>query len=77
MEAMKSKFMEKYHKVPLECHIIDSDDIIGGLNSFVESNEIDLISLTHKKRNMFYRLLNPSLAKKLLFQTKRPVFVFN
>jgi nucleotide-binding universal stress UspA family protein len=77
MEAMKRRFKEKYHKISLECHIIDSEDLIGGLNNFVESNEIDLISLTHKKRNMFYRLLNPSLAKKLLFQTKRPVFVFN
>jgi nucleotide-binding universal stress UspA family protein len=77
MEEMKNQLIEKYRAISLECHVIDSEDVIGGLNSFVESNEIDLISLTHKKRNMFYRLLNPSLAKKLLFQTKRPVFVFN
>jgi nucleotide-binding universal stress UspA family protein len=77
MEEMKKNFREKYDKVDLDCHIIESSDILSGLNDFVETHDIDLISLTHKKRNMFYRLLNPSLAKKLLFQTKRPVFVFN
>ncbi len=77
LSELKNFFNAKYKKIPLECHIIESADILSGLNSFVEDHDIDLISLTHKKRNLFFRLLNPSLAKKLLFQTKRPVFVFN
>jgi nucleotide-binding universal stress UspA family protein len=77
MEAMKKNLQQKYNKLSLECHVIQSDDILEGLDKFVENNDIDLIALTHRKRNFFYRILNPSLAKKLLFQTKRPVFVFN
>jgi len=77
MSDMKALFMEKIKNVDLKCHIIESENIISGLDHFVEVHDIDLIAITHKKRNMFYRLLNPSLAKKLLFQTKRPVFVFN
>lgn len=77
MEDIKKNLQEKYNKILLECHVIQSDDILDGLDKFVESAGIDLIALTHRKRNFFYRILNPSLAKKLLFQTKRPVFVFN
>lgn len=77
MAEMKTSFMKKSKNLDLRCHIIESENIIAGLDKFVEDHDIDLIALTHKKRNLFYRLLNPSLAKKLLFQTKRPVFVFN
>lgn len=77
MAEMKKYFNKKHKNISLECHIIGSEDILSGLNSFVDESDIDLIALTHKKRNLFYRLFNPSLAKKLLFQTKKPVFVFN
>jgi len=77
LSELKKHFNVKHKKLALECHIIESEDILSGLDGFVEEYDIDLIALTHKKRNLFYRLLNPSLAKKLLFQTKRPVFVFN
>lgn len=77
MTEMKKYFINKEKNISLECHIIESKEILEDLNKFVETNDIELIALTHKKRNLFYRLFNPSLAKKLLFQTKRPVFVFN
>lgn len=77
MSEIKDYFTNNLKNIPVECHIIKSDNMLEGLNDFVEVHDIDLISLTHKKRNLFYRLLNPSLAKKLLFKTNRPVFVFN
>ncbi len=77
LTGMKKHFNDIYPEIPLECHTIENKNILDGLNRFVEDADIDLIALTHKKRNLFYRLFNPSLAKKLLFQTKRPVFVFN
>ncbi len=77
MAEMKTHFLKTHKKLSLECHIIESKNLLQGVNDFIEANDIELIALTHKKRNIFYRLFNPSLAKKLLFQTKRPVFVFN
>jgi nucleotide-binding universal stress UspA family protein len=74
---LKSRFGELHPEVSLGCHYIENKDIITGLDKFVEDNDIELIALTHKKRNLFFRLFKPSLAKKLLFQTKKPVFVFN
>ncbi len=77
MAQMKAHFLKTHKQLSLECHIIENKDLLKGVNDFIEINDIELIALTHKKRNIFYRLFNPSLAKKLLFQTKRPVFVFN
>ncbi|TVR74581.1 MAG: universal stress protein [Marinilabiliales bacterium] len=77
MSEMKHKLIENKKVLSIECHNIKSDDIVTDLNLFVEANDIEMIALTHKKRNIFYRLFNPSLAKKLLFETKKPVFVFN
>ena len=77
LDKMKNHFNELNTGISLKCHIIESKNILEALDEFVEDNDIQLIALTHRKRNLFYRLFNPSLAKKLLFQSKKPVFVFN
>mgnify|MGYP002091299224 CR=1 FL=1 len=40
-------------------------------------NQIDIITLTSYKRNIFARLFNPSIARKMIFHSDTPLLVIN
>jgi nucleotide-binding universal stress UspA family protein len=40
-------------------------------------NQIDIISLTTHRRNLFARIFSPSIARKMLFHTDTPMLVLN
>ena len=46
-------------------------------DKFIHENNIDIISLTTHKRNIFARLFNPSIARKMVFHTETPMLVFH
>ncbi len=73
--------VEHFHKHPvkskLEFTIIENEDFLVGIESFVQSESIDILSFTAFKRNLISRLLNPSIAKKMLFHTTTPILVFH
>ena len=56
-------------------------DILGsvakGLDQYIKDNQIDIITLTSYKRNIFARLFNPSIARKMIFHSDTPLLVIN
>ena len=43
----------------------------------IKDNQIDIIALTSYKRNIFARLFNPSIARKMIFHSDTPLLVMN
>ena len=43
----------------------------------IKDNQIDIITLTSYKRNIFARLFNPSIARKMIFHSDTPLLVIN
>lgn len=41
----------------------------------IKSNHIDIITLTSYKRNIFSRLFNPGIARKMIFHSDTPLLV--
>jgi nucleotide-binding universal stress UspA family protein len=58
-------------------NMIINQDIIDGISLYARENEIDVISLTTKKRNFFTRRLKPSLAKHVVYNSSRPILIFH
>ncbi len=56
-------------------HNILGKSIEEELFSFCQNYEIDILSIFHKKRNIFYRFLASSHTKKILTKFKLPVLV--
>ena len=66
------------------CYVHDPDsvtyaaenitDVVG---SIIKDNHIDIITLTSYKRNIFARLFNPSIARKMIFHSDTPLLVIN
>jgi nucleotide-binding universal stress UspA family protein len=45
------------------------------LEKFVAQNKIDLISLSSSRRNIFARMFNPGIARRMLFHSDTPLLV--
>ena len=77
LEGIKAYFKKHYPKIKTEYMIIQSDDVLASLDEFIHKNNINVLSLTTHKRNFFTRLFNPSVARKMIFHTDTPMFVFH
>jgi nucleotide-binding universal stress UspA family protein len=67
---------EEYGEYEVECGLIESEDLLSGIQDFIHEKEIDVISLTSHKRNLLSKLIQPSITKKILFQSEIPMLVF-
>ncbi len=77
MQRIKSYFNEYYGEYNIECDIIQNDDVLDGLQDFINQKNIDMISLTMHKKNIIIRLFRPNLTKKIFFHTNVPLMVFH
>jgi nucleotide-binding universal stress UspA family protein len=76
MLKLRNHLREEYNEYEVECGLIESEDLLTGIQDFIHEKEIDVISLTSHKRNLISKLIQPSLTKKILFQSEIPMLVF-
>lgn len=55
---------------------IQNKSVTAGLEWQAEQADIDLIVLIHRKRNIFQKLFQKSVTKKLANQLRKPILVF-
>ena len=60
-----------------EYDVVMNDNLLKGLDQYIKDNQIDIITLTSYKRNIFARLFNPSIARKMIFHSDTPLLVIN
>ena len=76
MNELNEYFANEYSDANVECHLIESDDLLKGMQEFIDENKIDIISFTSPKRSIFYKILNPNNLKKMVYQSKIPMLIF-
>ncbi|MBU1009513.1 MAG: universal stress protein [Bacteroidetes bacterium] len=76
MKKMREHFDREYSTFNIECGLIESGDLLEGIESFVQEKQIDVISLVSHKRSLISQLLKPGLTRKILFQSEIPLLVF-
>jgi nucleotide-binding universal stress UspA family protein len=77
MKSMKEHFQNEYSEYNIKCGIIKSENILKGIQKYVEDNKIGIISLTTHKRNLFQKFFRPSVARQMLFHSNTPLLVFH
>lgn len=75
LAGIKEYFKKQYPALKSSYHIIDSSDTLTGLDSFIKKEQVDVLALSNHKRNLFSRLFNPSIARKMLFHSDTPLLV--
>lgn len=77
LAGIKEYFRNQYPELIIEYSIVKHDDILDSLDNYIKNNAIDILTLTTYKRNIFSRLFNPGIARKMIFHSDTPLLVIN
>lgn len=76
LSGFQKHLAELYPQLQTEYKLIDqSEGLEKTLEHFVEENRIDMISLSSSRRNIFARMFNPGIARRMLFHSDTPLLV--
>lgn len=76
MDQLSSYLQEEFPDQPAKHHIMVSDNIFNGLETYMRNNNIGLVSFTAHKRSLFTQLFTPSITRKAIARINKPVFIF-
>lgn len=77
LAGIKDYFQKQYPGLEIQYDVVMNDNLLKGLDQYIKDNQIDIITLTSYKRNIFARLFNPSIARKMIFHSDTPLLVIN
>ena len=60
----------------IECVLFKSDDVVKGLETFSDENDIDIISFSKMKRSTFYKMFRTSFIEKIVSVENIPMLIF-
>lgn len=75
LEGIKAYFAKQYPTLNIDYKLINTNDMLTSLDEYIKGDEIDLLSLTTSKRNIFIRMFSPSIPRKMLFHSDTPLLV--
>lgn len=75
LAGIKEYFKKQYPQLEFNYLAVDEAHLLNNLDQFVQENKIDVICTSNYKRNIFARLFNPSIARKMLFHANTPLLV--
>ena len=76
LTGLNNYFREHYPNIQTDYTVIDGNEgIPEAIEKFVNENTIDMISLSSSPRNIFARMFNPGIARRMLFHTNTPLLV--
>jgi len=76
LSGIQKRFAELYPHLETEYRVIDPNiGLEESLEKFVKEHQIDMISLSSSRRNIFARMFNPGIARRMLFHSDTPLLV--
>jgi hypothetical protein len=77
MNELNEIIKKDYSNYSIDLQLIKNEDMINGIMDFVKENGIQIISFTNPKRSMIYRLLSSNNLKRMIQQSRVPMFIFH
>lgn len=75
LAGIKEYFQKQYPQMDIQYNVIKEDNMLSNLDQYVKEENIDVICITNYRRNIFARLFNPSIARKMIFHANTPILV--
>ena len=75
LSGIKEYFHKQYPDLSINYSLVTDDSFFNNLDDYVKREEIDVLCVSNYKRNVFARLFNPSIAKKMIFHSRTPILV--
>jgi len=73
--AKEIQLLTGYEKITGK--VISDAHVNVGLDTLIEQNNVDMIALATRKRNLFEKIYNPSITKKFSYYTNIPLLAFH
>lgn len=67
--GMKAYFEKQYPQLNVSYHLIDSPDMISAIDEFIEKEEVSMVALHTRRRNIWGRMFAPSISRKVLLNS--------
>jgi nucleotide-binding universal stress UspA family protein len=77
MRELKEHFLDTHKDLPVECAMVEQEDVIEGLDQMIKEKNIDMLALTTHRRNLITRIIHPSVTRKMYFHTNIPLLIFH
>lgn len=77
IQKMEKLYHEKYNYKDMHFRTVVNEDILDGLNSFINENPVDVVAMQTEKRNFFEKLFVPSLTRQMAQYTEVPMLAFH
>lgn len=76
LSGIQKRFSDLYPQLQIEYKLIDQNEGLEvALDKFTDENKIDMISLSSSRRNIFARIFNPGIARRMIFHSDTPLLV--
>lgn len=75
LSGIKEYFHKQYPHLKINYSQVVEDSFFNHLDDYVKEQNIDVLCVSNYKRNIFARLFNPSIAKKMIFHSRTPILV--
>ncbi len=77
MDVFEDDIRSKVSYKNISFRVIKGNDQVKALNHFIEENNIDLIAVSTRKKNIITRLFDKSFTKKIAAHTTIPLLAFH
>ena len=75
LAGIRDYFLKQYPDLKINIQSITEDHMLNKLDDYVKENAIDVLCISNYKRNVFARLFNPSIAKRMVFHSETPMLI--
>jgi len=73
----EEKIANHFPGVNLSFNFIEDEDVIEGINNFIEENEADIVALVRHNMGMIDRLFHPSITKQMVLHPEHPMLILH
>ena len=77
LSGFKDYLTKSLSHLEIEYSLIDRSEegLENTLEKFIEENNIEMIVMSGSRRNIFSRMFNPGIARRMLFHSNTPILV--
>jgi len=68
---------KRYSQYDIECHHIQHENKIMGVEEYINQNKINLIAINTRKKNILEKLFGSNITEQMIYQTEIPLLVFH
>ena len=76
VNELNAMLKRDYNEYRIRCELFESNDLLKGIEEFIDKKNIDIISLSKAKHSGLYKFFHTDLIAPLVAKTNIPILIF-